>query len=261
MDDSGRSSATVDALRLGLEPKQVQRFELTVELKPETLILQAEQGTEMPLIVCLHPPRFTEFQFAQKIRGLTDLHAHLAFPRGLHAHLVDLGGARTVGYDWCHYTGDNPSFRRSLETASEYVDRVMEQLFDRLPVDPRSIYILGAEGGALFASIYAVARSETFAGVMTIGGYLLPEVLADHMPEKRRIPFLCIHRHRGRTHRRDLSGPRVEELRRLGFPVDQEVLRGDFEAWQEEEAMILSWLHLKRGIGIDRETDEDGNFS
>lgn len=242
-------SAVVDALRLGLEPERVGRFVTPLTLHPETLTIRSAIKQESPLLICLHPPRLTEFQFAQRMRGLTALQAHLAFPCGLHAHEVDLGGARTVGYAWCHYTGDNPSFRESLSLAKDYVDQVTNRLIEDLPIDRRAIFLLGAEGATLFAAIHAVARSDIFAGVITISGMILPEVLTDCMPEKRRIPFLCIHRRGERMARPgEIGGRRIEDLRQMGFPVDCEILRGGFDPWEEEQTLILSWLSQKAGI-------------
>ncbi len=263
MESSDKSTTLVDALRLGLDPQQVSRFIVPVTLQPETLLIRAraEKGEDCPLVVCLHPPRFSEFQFAQKIRDLAALRSHLVFPRGLHAHLVDLGGARTVGYDWVHYTGDNPSFRSSLAMASDYLDGVMEKALDLLPTDRRAIYLLGTEGAALFASIYGVSRNEVFAGIITIDGHLLPEIVAEMMPEKLRLPFLCLNHRRVRPRSRDDAGPpagKVDALRRLGFPVTHEILRGDSAPWQEEVAIIISWLTQKAGIDVV-EADSQGS--
>ncbi len=257
MDPREPSSVVVDALRLGLNPDQVRRFTIPVTVQQDVFTIRAAIEGDCPMLLCLHPPRLTEFQFAQKVRDLFKLRAHLVFPRGLHAHLVDLGGARTVGYDWCHYTGDNPAFRRSLKTASEYVDRVMAESLARLPVDRRAIYLLGTEGGTLFAAIYGAARWEMFAGIITVGGHLLPEVVAENLPEAQRVPFLCLNRRRLRPARfREEPSPgpnRIDDLRRLGFPVTHEVLRGDLPPWQEEVGVIVSWLTQKAGFEVDQE--------
>jgi predicted esterase len=254
MDPTGPSMTIVDALRLGLSPNQVGRFTIPVTVQQEVFTIRAGVEGDCPMLLCLHPPRLTEFQFVQKVRDLCKLQAHLVFPRGLHAHLVDLGGARTVGFDWCHYTGDNPSFRHSLKMATEYVDRVLDEALARLPVDRRAIYLLGTEGGTLFAAIYGVARWEKFAGIITVGGHLLPEVIAENLPEEQRVPFLCLNRRRSRPTRfREEPGPsmdRAEELRRHGIPVTHEILRGDLPPWQEEVAIIISWLTQKAGFKV-----------
>lgn len=250
MNQTDGASAIVDALRLGLDPKRVRRFTTEFTLRPETMTIRAPEDEESPLLICLHPPRLTEFQFAQRMRELIRLDAHLAFPRGLHAHEVDLGGARTVGYAWCHYTGDNPAFRQSLALACEYLRRILERLLEDLPVDRRAIYLLGAEGGALAAAVCGVSHSDAFAGVITIGGRILPEVLVDHLPEKRRIPFLCIHSRRGRNLATAETRKHIADMRDLGFPVDFELLRGDAEPWHDEENLVLSWLSQKAGVPV-----------
>ncbi|MCK4304539.1 MAG: hypothetical protein KAY24_09900 [Candidatus Eisenbacteria sp.] len=244
------TSAVVDALRLGLEPERVYRFTSQLTLHPETLTIRSGASQEAPLLICLHPPRLTEFQFAQRMRELMELDVHLAFPRGLHAHEVDLGGACSVGYAWCHYTGDNPSFRQSLSMASVHLEGIVNRLLEDLQVDRRSIYLLGSEGSSLFATIYAVAHSETFAGTVSLGGNLLPEVLADFLPEKRRIPFLCIHTRRGRHRITERDRKHVDDLRSMGFPVDFETLGSDGPPWENEAALIMSWLSQKAGIPL-----------
>lgn len=245
MNGSGKSLAVLDAMRLGFSPNRVERFSTSLLLQPETLIIRAESDDaekEQPLLICLHPPRLTEFQFAQKARGLTRLHAHFAYPQGMHPHEVDLGGARTVCYAWCHYTGDNPAFRESLDQAIAYLDNVVERLLDELPTDRRAIYLLGNEGASLLASIYGVARSEIFAGVITMAGQLHPEILADFLPEKRRLPFLCVHNRREKFMRSGDIARRLDEIRATGITVDLEITGENYDEWQEEENIILSWL-------------------
>lgn len=249
MNPVERGSTIVDALRLGLEPERVERFTTSVTLQPETLIIRSSKRDEdAPLVLCLHPPRFNEFQFAQKARGLTTLQAHIAFPRGLYPHLVDLGGARTVGYSWLHYTGNNPAFHESLAVASDYLDRVMDQLLNELAVDRRSIYLLGAEGASLCAALHAVRRSTYFAGVVAIGGDVFPDLVLEEAGESHRIPMLWIYNRRGRIARSGDARSRADELNQAGFAVDLDFLHGDDAPWHEEEALIISWLSQKAGI-------------
>ena len=252
MDHPQGDASAFNALRLGLDPNRVQRLKIPVTLEPETLVIRRLAEEPSPLLICLHPARTTEFQFAQGLRGLICLQTHLAFPRGLHAHEVDLGGAQTVGYAWHHYTGDNPAFRESLAFAIDYLDRVLGQLLDELPVDRRAIYLLGAGDGASTAAIFAVARSEIFAGVLAIGGRIQPEVLSDFMPETRRIPFLWLRSRKERGTRAEQAKSACKELRRMGFPVDLELLQQDGEPWQEEEGALISWLSQKAGVAIEQ---------
>jgi predicted esterase len=258
MNGSEKSSAVLDAMRLGFSPARVMRFSTSLVLHPETLIIRAkseDETKEQPLLICLHSPRMTEFQFAQKARGLTRLHAHFAYPQGMHPHEVDLGGARTVCYAWCHYTGDNPAFRESLDQAIAYLDKIVETLLDQLPTDRSAIYLLGSEGASLLASIYGAARSEIFAGVITLAGQLHSEILADFLPEKRRLPMLAIHNRREKFMRSGETARRLDEIRALGVPVDLQITSGNYDEWQEEESIILSWLAKTGNLTyIDEET-------
>lgn len=258
MDPTETRAAVIEAMRLGLAPDQARWITIPVTLQRDIFTIRASVPGDCPLLVCLHPPRLTEFQFARKVRDLCKLQAHLVFPRGLHAHLVDLGGARTVGYDWCHYTGDNPSFRESFRAASDYLDRVLDVALSQLPVDRREIHLLGSEGGTLFASAYGVAREEMFASIITVGGQILPDLIREMAPPQRRVPFLCLNRRRprGSRFREEASGggsTRIEDLIELGFPVDYEILRGDLPSWEEEVGIILSWLTQRAGLKMQAE--------
>lgn len=248
MDPSSKSS-DVEALRIGLDPSQVRRFSTPMTRYPETLIIRSSDE-QAPLMICLHPPRLDEFQFAQRLRDLTQLPVHLAFPKGPHPHLVDLGGARTVGHDWCHYTGNNPSFHKSLEDASEHFDAVVARTLEELPVDRRRIFLLGAEGTSLFASLYGVAHTTTFAGIITISGQTLPDLIAETMSETERIPFLCLSRRRSRGFRREENAARIPQLEALGFPVDHVTLLGDKSSWEEETEHITAWLTEKADLPV-----------
>lgn len=247
MDRSLAGSASVQALRLGLEPWRVMRFSLPVTLEPETLVLRAAEPEPAPLLLCLHPGRLTELQFAQRLRDLTQSSLHIAFPRGLHAHEVDLGGARGIGYAWCHYTGDNPAFRESLAGAMTYLDRVKTQLLERLPVRADAVFVLGAEDAALPATAYAAARSDRLAGAITVGGRMLPDLIAELAGSQRSLRFLHIDDRvrwlrRPQRARLPATGHEVEALRALGFAVDVEAVPADVEPWIDTAGRITAWL-------------------
>ncbi len=250
MDATTRDSAVVDALRLGFNPQKVRRFSIPVEIHPETLLRIAETEGAAPLLLCLHPARQTEFQFAHRLRGLRPLKAHLAFPRALHAHEVDLGGARTVGYAWCHYTGNNPSFHASLDFSISYLDRVMNRIFEDVAVDRRSIYVIGAEEGAMMGLVYALRHPEMVAGLLAIDGYVPQELLSDSAATlAKTLPVLCLEP-RTRKRMRRTGSPMASVLEAAGFDVDRETIPPG-EAPEEEEAAVLSWLTRKAGVPIE----------
>ncbi len=256
MKGSETNSAVLDAMRLGFEPKRVGRFSTSLVLQPETLTISAESDNpdqEYPLLICLHPHTLTEFQFAQKVRSLTQANIHFAFPQGLYPHEVDLGGARTLCYAWCHYTGDNPLFRRNLNRAIDYLDEIIETLLDKLPTDRRSIYILGMDSSSLMAATYGLARNEIFAGIITAGGALHPEILNNYLPEKRRLPFLCIYNQRNKIVRSGDIARQVKDLEAMGFPVNLRVSGDSYDGWVDDKEVILSWLVQHGNIEVVEE--------
>ncbi|MFH1143964.1 MAG: hypothetical protein V1774_05420 [Candidatus Eisenbacteria bacterium] len=250
MDASSGDRTAVQALRLGVPPQNLMRMSLPVTLEAETLILSRPDREAAPLIVCLHPARFCEFQIAQRLRDLIHLDAHIAFPRGLYPQDVDLGGARTVGYGWYHYTGDNPAFRRSLTTAVEYVERVMDRLLQGLPVRRDAVFIVGAEDSSLLAVTLAMRHPELICGGAVIDGDLPAELLADLAPPLRRTRFLCIRRRSRRHLEGDHEDPGVSGLRGLGYSVELGILENHDARWHEERDLLLSWFAAHLGLTL-----------
>jgi len=248
MDRTHGNAASLQAMRLGLEGSRVMRFALPVTIEPETLVLRAPGDAPAPLLVALHPARLTEFQFALRLRDLTQAPMHIAFPRALHAHEVDLGGALSVGFAWCHYTGDNPAFRESLAMGMTYLDRVQAHLVERLAVRRDAIFVLGAEDAALMATAYSAARAEAIAGTIMISGPILPDLVAElaagHEPPRFLHIDDCVRWKRRRAPRIRPYGQqrRVEELQHFGFRVDVEAIPGDVDPWIDTAGRVIAWM-------------------
>jgi len=250
MEETPAERIAVQALRLGVAARNLLRLQMPVTLQAETLVLKSAGSDPAPLILCLHPGRLCEFQCAQRLRDLVQLDAHIAFPRGLYPGEVDLGGARTVGYGWYQDTGDNPAFRRGLQAAADYLERVLGRLLEELPVREGAVYLVGVEESSLVAVVLAMRRPERIAGVVLIDGDLPATVLADWAPPVRRTRFLRIHRSMRRPPGAPPTDTAAEQLRALGYPVEVEMLRTRDTRWAEESGALLSWLSQRAGLTL-----------
>ncbi|MBP7669178.1 MAG: hypothetical protein KA123_01180 [Candidatus Eisenbacteria bacterium] len=250
MDSSFHDRLAVQAMRLGVSPADLLRLSIPVTLPAETLVLKSSSAPA-PLVICLHPGRLCEFQCAQRLRDLVRLRAHIAFPRGLHPQEVDLGGARTVGYGWYHYTGDNPAFRSSIAAAAEYIERVLDRLFAELPVRREAVFLVGAEETSLLSVVLAMRRPSAIAGAVLFDGSLPSEVLADLAPEARTTEFLRVRRSMRWPVQRPPADRGADELRRLGYPVELHLLETSDTRWHEESELLIEWLAEKLGIQLE----------
>jgi predicted esterase len=252
MDSSSGDRTAVQALRLGLPAQDVIHLRIPVSVEAEILVLQAAAGPA-PLILCLHPGRLCEFQCAQRLRDLVHLGAHIAFPRGPHAQEVNLGGARTVGYGWYHYTGDNPAFRRSLEAAAEYLERVLARLLERLRVRREAIFVIGAEDTSLLAAVLALRQPELISAAILFDGVLPSEVLADCVAASGRPEFLRVRRSMRWPEGASPGDQGTEQLRPLGCRVDLEFLETRNTRWHVESELLLNWFAERLGLTIESE--------
>ncbi|MCK4412230.1 MAG: hypothetical protein KAY32_01670 [Candidatus Eisenbacteria sp.] len=253
MDCPQGDRAVVQALRLGLEPERIEQMVTPVTIEPETLIIRSASADPVPLLLCLHPSRLCEFQCAQKLRDLEQLAAHIAFPRGLHAREVDLGGARTVGYAWYQYTGDNPAFRQSLSAAAAYLDAVLARLREQLALQDERFYVIGIEDAAMLAIIFALRHAPHCAAVAAIDGQLHPEVIDEFTGAAESLPLLRM-RHRIPTPRGEQAAE-SEALRALGLSIDEQIVHTYEKRWEEEAGMLISWLSQSAGLTVTGDGD------
>lgn len=61
---------------------------------------------------------------------------------------------------------------QDLRRMRQMEDEVLDDILEKIPHDPQRIYLGGLSGGAMRAYGLTVRRSETFAGVLAMGGWL-----------------------------------------------------------------------------------------
>ncbi|REJ74875.1 MAG: hypothetical protein DWQ36_13710 [Acidobacteria bacterium] len=118
----------------------------------------AEDGVARPLVVALHGGFGSARIFDRQtgLSSLADEHDFITvFPNGIGIFSL----LRHWNGGWC--CGKAAS--RPVDDIA-YVDRVIEQVAARWPVDRDRVYVIGYSNGGMLAHRYAAARAETLAG-------------------------------------------------------------------------------------------------
>ncbi len=137
----------------------------TIQWVPgETRVLTAEGKTEITYHVAV-PPRFDP----TKPRPLLILFS----PGGKGERILGPAIPAAAKYNWMAVGVDrlkNGYMDTRLMMAME--DEVLEDIYRRVPHDPKRRYVGGLSGGAMRAFSLTVRRDDGWAGVLSIGGWL-----------------------------------------------------------------------------------------
>ncbi len=117
------------------------------------------EGEPRPLVVAIHGG-FGTARFLERQSGLSDVadrHGFfIAYPNGM-----------GFGSLLRHWNGGY-CCGRALRTDFDdigFIDRVIDQVLERYPIDREQIYVIGYSNGGMLAYIYAAKRAERLAGV------------------------------------------------------------------------------------------------
>ncbi len=70
-----------------------------------------------------------------------------------------------------------------------FVDRLLDELLTRYPVDASRVYATGFSNGGMFTYVLALKRPERFAAVAVVSGAMYPTQQQTHIP----MPIMIIH--------------------------------------------------------------------
>lgn len=136
----------------------------------------------VPLVLMLHG-RGVDGAAMARMSGMNDMADRAGFIAVYPDGRVDPGG----GHYWLVDYSDQAAVSGSPELP--FIDQLLEDLFARLPIDPRRVYACGFSNGAILALALARWRTERFAAVATIAG------IADFGRFQLSAPISLIHFH------------------------------------------------------------------
>jgi len=189
--------------------------------------LPAGAGDRLPLVVVFHRSRSAGAAIVAKWRKTADDNGLvIAGPDALD---------RGYGFD---LPGDGPALLRDL----------FQTLSQRLPLDPRRIYLFGDWDGAAHVQILALLESEYVAAAAGHGGVLQPGNYEWMKVARRKIPFSVQAGNQDVSLRLEVVRGMEERLRGAGFPVEVQVLRGH-QNWYDDLAPRINrraWEFLRQ---------------
>lgn len=168
-------------------------------------------GEARPLVVALHGALATA-RILEKQSGFSDVADRygffVAYPNGL-----------GLGPLFRHWNGGyccGRALRTDLDDVG-FIDRVIEQVVARYPIDREKIYVIGYSNGGMLAYIYAAEHAERLAGLgiwaSTLGSLERPE--RSFSPPRPAAPLPAVIAHAFDDPRLPFAGPMEEDDVRL----------------------------------------------
>lgn len=179
---------------------------------PYKLIDSGPGKKEKPLLVYLHGFGQNLEQFEELCRPLLSLQAYHLFLEGPYP-IYDRSGSKNVsdwGRSWYLYDGNRGQFIKSLEVSSEFLQEVMDRLFDI--ITPARVGIVGYSMGGYLAGYYALTRWKHIHDLVVCAARIKTEVLHDEWDLIRHMNILAVH---GENDKAVKPGPQQKEIEKL----------------------------------------------
>lgn len=153
------------------------------------------------------------------------------------------------GYGWFPLSGGEEPDPAKIDQAADALLEFLDGCFERHPIDPKKLVILGFSQGGFMAFQLALSDPARFAGLIGLSTWL-PEALADSTeprPALANLPALIVHGtqdpaipvERGQDTRDALIGlgvPTVYREYEMGHEIRPEAL-GEIVEWLEEKVL------------------------
>jgi phospholipase/carboxylesterase len=91
---------------------------------------------------------------------------------------VPLGVEGAIGFGWFPLSANAPLLETPIEEAAALLERFIDAVVARYPVDPRKLVLLGFSQGGVLAYRLALATPRRFAGLAALSAWLPPQMVA-----------------------------------------------------------------------------------
>lgn len=208
---------------------------------PYQLIETGPKG-DKPLFVYLHGYKQNIAGFRKKMNALTDLTGYHLFVQGPYP-IYDESRAVSVskwGRAWYLYDGKQGQFAKSLEVTAEFIQGIVENLFNVIKVN--RVIVIGYSMGAYMAGYFALSRWKHVTDVIMIGGRIKTELFRKRLDNTLHINILAIH---GKNDAEVLPEPQkheIEYLREKGLKAEFIEVDAGHELSRKYINAALKWL-------------------
>tara|TARA_R110002096_G_scaffold28336_2_gene85869 strand:- start:7430 stop:8125 length:696 start_codon:yes stop_codon:yes gene_type:complete len=212
---------------------------------PYKLIETGPKG-EKPLIVYLHGYKQNIKKFEALVEGMMELNAYHLFIQGPYP-IYDESRKVSVskwGRSWYLYDGKRGQFAKSLEVTSEFIQEIVEGLFNVIKVN--KVCLFGYSMGGYQAGYFALSRWKHVSESIIIGARIKTELFEDKLELAKHIKFLALHGKDDTDVYPEPQQKEIEKLKEEGFVADFVQLNEGHKLTKPFVEASKSWL-IKQG--------------
>ncbi len=186
---------------------------------PYKLIETGTKG-EKPLIVYLHGYKQNIKIFKSLVEGMMELDAYHLFIQGPYPVYDETRKVNVSkwGRAWYLYDGKRGQFAKSLEVTSEFIQEIIEGLFNVIKIN--KVCLFGYSMGGYQAGYFALSRWKHVSETIIIGARIKTELFDDKLDQAKHIKVLALH---GKDDTNVYPQPQkkeIEKLKKVGFLAD-----------------------------------------
>jgi predicted esterase len=179
---------------------------------PYKLIETGKSSPEKPLIMYLHGFNQNIKQFEKLVAPMLDLKAYHLFVQGPYP-IYDRSRKKKVedwGRSWYLYDGEQDQFVKSLESASDFLEHLIEDRLQHLSASRRAVF--GYSMGGYLAGYFTLSRPRLVDELMVVGARIKTEVFEDNIGNFDAMNVLALH---GSADKSVKSGPQQKSCKQL----------------------------------------------
>ena len=186
---------------------------------PYKLIETGEQSEEKPLIVYLHGFNQNMGQFEKLVKPMLDLKAYHLFVQGPYP-IYDRSRKKKVedwGRSWYLYDGEQNQFVESLESASNFLERLIGDISQHISASRLAVF--GYSMGGYLAGYFALSRPTLVDELMVVGARIKTEVFENKKGSYNNLDVLALHGRRDKSVKSDPQQKSCKKLSEWGANV------------------------------------------
>ncbi|MFA5667624.1 MAG: hypothetical protein WC967_00140 [Balneolaceae bacterium] len=208
---------------------------------PYKLIETGPKGKK-PLIIYLHGFKQNIKKFESKVESMMELNAYHLFIQGPYP-IYDESRKVNVskwGRAWYLYDGKRGQFAKSLEVTSEFIQGIVEGLFNVIEVN--KVCVFGYSMGGYLAGYFALSRWKHVSEAIVIGGRIKTELFEDKLDQAKHIKFLALHGADDKDVFAEPQKKEVENLKAGGIHADYIEINEGHKLTEAYITATIKWL-------------------
>lgn len=186
---------------------------------PYKLIEAGDSSGEKPLIIYLHGFNQNMEQFEKLVAPMLNLNAYHLFVQGPYP-IYDRSRKKKVedwGRSWYLYDGQQDQFVKSLESASEFLENLIQDTLQDITAS--RVAVFGYSMGGYLAGYFALSRSKFVNELVVVGARIKTEVFEGGKGSYNDMNVLALHGTGDRSVKSEPQQKSCEQLSEWGAKV------------------------------------------